>query len=328
MAQKIIMVLGPTASGKTKFGVNLAANINGEIIGADSRQVYRGLDIGSGKDLAEYTLPDGRNVPYHLIDIREPGEEYSLADFLTDADRAINDIASRGKVPCIVGGTALYLHGLLSAYQLQGGAPDMTARNELRQLTNAQLRDTLRALDENNPILTKEPENRIRLIRAIELARGGDPDAAREPDLSTDREYLIFGVLRDRETVRRNIELRLRQRLEQENMLEEGRRLHAQGMTYERMEFLGLEYRAMALFLQGKTTEEEMFETLLAKIRQFAKRQDSWFRKLERDGFPIHWMAPEKVEDAVGLANRFLAGEDPGEPVFRLSNVNYGAQNT
>ena len=184
MAQKIIMVLGPTASGKTKFGVNLAANINGEIIGADSRQVYRGLDIGSGKDLAEYTLPDGRNVPYHLIDIREPGEEYSLADFLTDADRAINDIASRGKVPCIVGGTALYLHGLLSAYQLQGGAPDMTARNELRQLTNAQLRDTLRALDENNPILTKEPENRIRLIRAIELARGGDPDAAREPDLA------------------------------------------------------------------------------------------------------------------------------------------------
>ena len=140
--------------------------------------------------------------------------------------------------------------------------------------------------------------------------------------------YLIFGVLRDRESVRRNIELRLRQRLEQENMLEEGRRLHAQGMTYERMEFLGLEYRAMALFLQGKTTEDEMFETLLAKIRQFAKRQDSWFRKLERDGFPIHWMAPEKVEDAVDLANRFLAGEDPGEPVFRLSNVNYGAQNT
>lgn len=327
MAQKIIMVLGPTASGKTKFGVNLAANINGEIIGADSRQVYRGLDIGSGKDLAEYTLHDGRSVPYHLIDILEPGEEYSLADFLTDADRAINDITARGKVPCVVGGTALYLHGLLSAYQLQGGAPDMAARTELRKLDNAQLRETLRELDAENPILQKEPDNRIRLIRAIELARGGDPGSAREPDLSTEREYLIFGVLRSRETVRNNIELRLRQRLEQEGMLDEGRRLHEQGMSYERMEFLGLEYRAMALYLQGKTTEEEMFETLLAKIRQFAKRQDSWFRKLERDGFPIHWMSPEKVEEAIDLATRFLAGEDPGDPVFRLSDVNYGAQN-
>ncbi len=324
MKQKILMVLGPTATGKTHFAVNLAAAVNGEIIGADSRQVYRGLDIGSGKDISEYTLPDGTRVPYHLIDVADVNDEYTLADFLTDSDRSINEICARNAVPVVAGGTALYLHGLLSAYKLQGGAPDRTGRAELRKLSTEELIAMLKELDPENPIPAKEPGNRIRLIRAVELARGGDPEHAKEPDLSEDREYLIFGVLRDRKDVRCRIEQRLRDRIENENMLDEAVRLHEQGVSYERLEFLGLEYRHMALYLQGKMTKDEMFETLLGKIRQFAKRQDSWFRKLERDGFPIYWMRPDELDRAVELARNFLGGAELPPVTFRLSDVNYG----
>lgn len=324
MSQKILMVLGPTATGKTKFGVALARAVGGEIISADSRQVYRGLDIGTGKDLADYTLPDGFSVPYHLIDVADPGAEFTLADFLSGASAAIDSISKRGHVPVIVGGTALYLHGLLNAYKLHGGAPLKDAREELRTHSAEDLCAILRTLDPENPILRKEPENRIRLIRAIELVRGGDATRANEPDLPSDREYLIFGVLRSRAEVRANIEMRLRTRIECENMLDEAVRLHENGMSYERMEFLGLEYRAMALHLQGRTTKEEMFETLLSKIRQFAKRQDSWFRKMERDGFPIYWMRPEETVRAAETARLFLHGEPLPEISFRLSDVDYG----
>ncbi len=323
--QKVIMVLGPTASGKTKFGVALAAAVNGEIISADSRQVYRGLDIGSGKDLREYTLPDGTAVPYHLIDVADPKEEYTLADFLMDASTAIDDIVSRGKVPVIVGGTALYLHGLLQAYQLHGGAPDSAERAELRSMDTPSLRNLLLELDPGNPIPQKEPDNRIRLIRAIEQARGGE--VRKEPVLPQNREYLIFGTLRSRKEVHARIEARLKERMEQEHMLEEGRRLHdEENVSYERLEFLGLEYRYMALLLQNKITEQEMKETLLTKIRQFAKRQDSWFRKLERDGFPIYWLDPAQTEEAARLAQIFLTeGRDALPPVtVRLAEIKYG----
>lgn len=322
--QKIVMVLGPTATGKTRFGVSLAAALNGEIVSADSRQVYRGLDIGSGKDSSEYFLPGGGRVPCHLIDVADPNDEYTLADFLTDSSLAIDGIVGRGRVPVVVGGTALYLHGLLCAYKLHGGAPDKAFREELRARSTADLRNTLAALDPENGILRKEPENRIRLIRAIEFAHGGDMARAREPDLPRNREYLILGVLRSRAEVRARIEARLRERLERENMLEEAVRLHEQGVPYERLEFFGLEYRSMALYLQGKITETEMFDSLLAHIRQFAKRQDSWFRKLERDGFPIYWLKPEETNRAEALARKFLAGEPLPEITFRLSGVNYG----
>ena len=324
--QKIIMVLGPTAAGKTRFGVALAASLNGEIVSADSRQVYRGLDIGSGKDLSEYSLPGGKRVPCHLIDVADPSEEYTLADFLTDSSLAIDDICGRGRVPVVVGGTALYLHGLLCAYKLHGGAPDKAFREELRARSTEDLRAMLAELDPENGILRREPENRTRLIRAIEFARGGDMTRAREPDLPLNREYLILGVLRPRAEIRARIEARLRERLERENMLGEAVRLHEQGVSYERLEFLGLEYRSMALYLQGKTTETEMFDSLLAHIRQFAKRQDSWFRKLERDGFPVYWLKPEETDRAAELARKFLAGEPLPEITFRLSGVNYGRQ--
>jgi len=326
MKQKIVMVLGPTATGKTKFGVALAAALNGEIISADSRQVYRGLDIGSGKDVAEYTLPDGTQVPCHLIDVADPDTEYTLADFLTDSSRIIDDITACGKVPVVVGGTALYLHGLLSGYKLHGGAPDKAAREELRTHSTEELRAMLAALEPENEILRKEPENRIRLIRAIEFARGGDPDRAKEPDLPQNREYLILGVLRPRSEVRSRIKARLRDRIEKENMLDEAVRLHEQGVSYERLEFLGLEYRHMALFLQGKMTRDEMFDALLGHIRQFAKRQDSWFRKLEKDGFPIYWLKPEETQRAAELSRLFLADQPLPEITFRLSDVNYGRQ--
>lgn len=319
MRQKIIMVLGPTATGKTRFGVGLAERLNGEIVSADSRQVYRALDIGSGKDLEEY-----RSVPYHLIDAADPKDEYTLADYLTDATAAIDAIAARGRIPLVVGGTALYLHALLNSYRLHGGPPDARRREGLRALSTEGLRAKLAALDPDSGILTKEPENRVRLIRAIEMLSGGGSEGAKEPELPNDRDFLIFGTYRTRSEVHRRIEARLRERLEKQHMLDEAVSLHASGVSWEKLEFFGLEYRYMALCCQGKITEREMFETLLVKIRQFAKRQDSWFRKLERDGFPIYWLPPEHLDRAEALARDFLADRPLPPPEFRLSDTFYG----
>lgn len=324
MRQKIIMVLGPTASGKTSFAVRLTDALDGEIISADSRQVYRGFDIGSGKDLAEYRLGNGREVPYHLIDTADVMDGYSLANFLTDATLAIDSIWERGKVPVIAGGTALYLHGLLSTYRLSGGAPDEAAREKLRSEPLERLCEILSALDPACEIPEKEPQNRIRLIRKIELLRGGDPAKAKEPRLPDTRDFLIFGVLRTREEVRTRIEIRLRERLDH-GLLEEAVRLHEKGIPWKKLEFLGLEYRYAALHLQGKITREELLPVLLGKIRQFAKRQDSWFRKFERDGFDIHWLRPEtEFQKALALSHDFLAGKSIPHPEFRLSKTFYG----
>lgn len=323
----VIVVSGPTASGKTAFAVRLAEALSGEIISVDSRQIYRGMDLGTGKDLAEYTLPSGKVIPTHLIDIAEPDHPYNLAEFMRDCHRAIHDISSRGKQVILCGGTALYLDSILRTYTLTGGAPDPEERIRKRSMSTEELQKILISLEPGSPILKEEPDNRTRIIRRIEQLQCA-PDqtlleSANHPQKDVRYRFLVLGTLRTREELHERIRKRLYERIEQ-GMLSEAERLHAQGVSYERLEFFGLEYRYMALYLQGKLSLEEMRETLLAKIRQFAKRQDSWFRNMERNGIDIYWFAPEDHVGALSLAKRFLAGEVLEKPVFRLSETFYG----
>ncbi len=324
-AVKIPVVTGPTACGKTSFAVALSARIDGEIISVDSRQLYRGLDIGSGKDLAEYTLPDGTAVPCHLIDIADPNRPYNLAEFMRDCHAAVAEIHARGKVPVLAGGTALYLDSILRSYSLTGGAPDPEGRETLRSCPTEELREQLRRLEPDSEILRKEPDNRPRIIRRIEMLEC-PPDLpllekANKP--GAQYEFLVLGILRSRAELHQRIEVRLDARLK-EGMLDEAVRLHEQGVSWERMEFFGLEYRYMALHLQGKMSLQEMRDTLLARIRQFAKRQDSWFRYMERKGVDIHWFRPDQFEEALETVRKFLRGKPVEKPAFRLSETFYG----
>ena len=321
---RIIILLGPTACGKTSFGVALAARIRATVLSADSRQIYRGLDIGTGKDLAEYAPPGQPAVPYKLIDILPPDAEYSLAEYLRDAAEALKETEADGRVPLFVGGTALYLHGMVFSYHLAPGAPVPEFRAYLRSLDTAALRRLLLELDPASVVPTNEPDNRIRLIRAIELARAANanelPNDLERPFPPSD--FLVLGLYRPRSETRARILQRLDERLAN-GMVEEAERLHAEGLSWEKMEFLGLEYRYLARYLRGQLTMDEMHDQLYAKICQFAKRQDSWFRKFENDGCPIHWLRPDRLDDAERLCRDFLAGQPLPAPDFRLADCKY-----
>lgn len=276
----ILVITGPTATGKTRLAVELADKFNGEIISADSRQVYRHMDIGSGKDIEEY-----KNIPYHLIDIADPATEvYNLGRFCRDAWHAIGGVSSRGKLPIVCGGTALYIAALLDGYRLPGG--------ELppREFGTPRVRQNPDAPDSFTPPFGLKP--------------------------------LILGVYYPRATVRERIAQRLDARLNN-GMIEEIRNLHDElGVSYETMEFFGLEYREISLYLQKRCSFEEMRQTLLNRIRQFAKRQDIFFRKLEREGHKIHWLKSGTSPDPYALTADFLAGLPIPEPEFRLCDLN------
>ncbi|MFA7230064.1 MAG: tRNA (adenosine(37)-N6)-dimethylallyltransferase MiaA [Victivallaceae bacterium] len=318
---KIVVVTGPTATGKTALSVKLAEHFSGEIISADSRQVYRGMDIGTGKDLAEY-CSHGKNIPYHLIDVANPDEEYNLMEFCCDFWRTVQDIDQAGRLPLLCGGTALYIDAVLSGYELQGAPPNQKMRDELRDKTAGEL---AALLERNNPEAfaeLKDCNNKTRLLRAFE--KNSDNSRFKLPALKL--EPLVLGVYYPRTDVHRRIEQRLDQRLEN-GMIEEIAQLHAQGVSWERLEFLGLEYRYVAQFLQGKMNQREMRELLLIRIRQFAKRQDIWFRKMEREGRVIHWIQAGKTPDPFQLVDDFLHDRQLPEPEIRLKNIDYGKKN-
>lgn len=273
---KIVVILGPTATGKTALAVQLAKKFDGEIISADSRQVYRGMDIGSGKDIDEY-----QDVPYHLIDIADPATEtYNLGFFCRDAWQKIADIHQRGKLPVICGGTALYIAALLDGYRLPGGA--------------------LPQRSYDTPRIRQNPDAPPSFTPPFEISP------------------LIIGVLFPRLTVRERIAKRLDARFDA-GMVEEVRKLHESSqVSFDKLESFGLEYREISLYLQGKYTFEEMHAQLLNKIRQFAKRQDIFFRKLEREGHQIHWIKEGKTPDPAILIRDFLDNKKIAEPQFRL----------
>ena len=280
MPCNLLVILGPTASGKTCLGVAAAQQFNGEIISADSRQVFRGMDIGTGKDLAEYG-----DIPYHLIDIVEAGSEFSVFDFQERFVDAFKDIQSRSRLPLLVGGTGLYLDAALRGYQLVKVPENPTLRAELAGLDLTELQQRLLQLrpEQHN---TSDLQDRERLVRAIEIAMGErDTPPLPLPTI----EPLVFGVRWDRPVLRQRITKRLKQRLA-EGMIEEVQHLHETGIPYSNLEFYGLQYRLIAQHLQGQLNRNDMVQKLNSAIHQFAKRQETWFRRMEKQGVVIHWL--------------------------------------
>lgn len=298
--QKLIVILGPTASGKTKLAVELARQINGEIISADSRQVYRGMDVGTGKDLAEYG-----EVKYHLIDVADPETQFTVADFKKQAGQAITDIHSRGSVPMLVGGSGLYLQAVVENFALEiSDGADEELRAELELLTVEALYDRLL---KNSPAFAKrlndsDKKNKRRLIRYLEIEQ---PGRLQQPASGLVKyDVLILGLMPDKELMESKIKRRLIERLEKEDMIGEVAGLRQQSVTDERLKAFGLEYRFVTDFLNEKFSYDELIERLYTAIRQFAKRQITWFRRWERQGREISWV--ENIDQARVLIDKFL----------------------
>ena len=299
---KVIVILGPTACGKTAMAVALARRLNGAVISADSRQVYRGLDIGSGKDLEEY-VTGGEPVETRLLDIADPaaGEPYTLADFMRDAKRAIVELDSLGKVPILCGGTGLYLHALMKGYELPGGPADREFRRGLKEEDRRKFAESLSG---RYDLSNGEDNNLYRLSRKMEIESNRTFSPYGGP--LENAEYLVLGAFRPRAEIHRRIEARLDERLAH-GMLDEVRNLHEnRNVSWEKLESFGLEYREVSRYLRGKAEFGEMRNRLLAKIRQFAKRQDTWFRKMQKEGVGIHWLSPEELDSAERLCRSFL----------------------
>jgi tRNA dimethylallyltransferase len=287
----LVVVLGPTASGKTALGVALAKRLTGEIISADSRQVFRGMDIGTGKDLSEYG-----EVPYHLIDLLDAGAEFSVYDFQQHAYHAIDDIRSRQRLPIVVGGTGLYLDALLKQYRMVAAPENRALRLELADYDLSALRQRLCAVRSEQHNRT-DLDDRDRLVRAIEVAEA--EQSAGDQPVAPDIRPLIFGIRWPREILRQRIKLRLRQRLEQ-GMITEVETLLTQGVSHAALEYYGLEYRFISHYLQGSLNRNDMEQKLYSAICKFAKRQDTWFRRMERQGTEIVWL--DGVSDQVEVA--------------------------
>ena len=300
--QKMVTILGPTASGKTPLAAALAQQIGGEIISADSRQVYRRMDIGTGKDLADYLLlVNGMpvNIPYHLIDICEPGTKYNLFQYQQDFFDAYNDIISRGAVPILCGGTGLYIEAVLKGYKLSPVPQNQALRDSLEGMALSELTEILtelKARTGSSMHNTTDVDSCQRAIRAIEIETYNleHPVPRRElPPVDS----LIIGVNIDREARREKITRRLKARLE-EGMIDEVKGLLAEGIPADDLIYYGLEYKFVTEYIVGKTTYEEMFTRLEIAIHQFAKRQMTWFRGMERRGFKIQWIDALQSMDA------------------------------
>lgn len=288
--QKMITILGPTASGKTSLAAALAARIDAEIISADSRQVYRGMTIGTGKDLDDYRQGD-RVIPYHLIDICEPGTKYNLFQYQQDFHLIYNNIVARGVRPILCGGTGLYIESVLKGYALSPVPQNQALRDELADKSLAELTEMLEDLKHRNHSVMHnrtDVDTAQRAIRAIEIETYNlehPTDNRTLPPIDS----VIIGVDINREERRRKITQRLKQRLE-EGMVDEIRQLLDRGIAPENLIYYGLEYKFVTEYVIGKTSYEEMFRQLEIAIHQFAKRQMTWFRGMERRGFTIHWI--------------------------------------
>ena len=312
--QKMITILGPTASGKTPVAARLAAEIGGEIISADSRQVYRRMDIGTGKDLVDYVVRNqesgvSRQISYHLIDIREPGTKYNLFEYQQDFFDAYEAIQSRGAIPILCGGTGLYIEAVLKGYHLSPVPQNQALRDSLEGKSLAELTQMLtdlKAKTGSNMHNTTDVDSCQRAIRAIEIETYNieHPTPRRElPPVDS----IIIGIDIDRELRRERITRRLKTRLE-EGMVEEVKALLDEGIPADDLIYYGLEYKFVTEYLTGKITYDEMFTRLEIAIHQFAKRQMTWFRGMERRGFKIHWIdatlpMEEKVSQIIQIVN-------------------------
>ncbi len=284
--QPLIIVLGPTASGKTSLGVSLAQALQGEIISADSRQVFTGMDIGTGKDLHEYG-----NIPYHLIDITKPGSEFSVFDFLNAYKQSFEQINSHQKQALLVGGTGLYLDSVINDYQMTYAPNNSALRSSLVELTQEQLNEKLQQLKpeghNNTDLLERE-----RTIRAIEVALAEQAGTAKLLELPA-CDKIILGIKWSRDELKQRITSRLKERLAQ-GMITEVQQLHEQGVSWEMFNYYGLEYRFIAAHLKGELSYNDMFQKLNSAIHYFSKQQTKWFRRMEKKGANIHWLKGDK----------------------------------
>jgi len=308
--KQLITILGPTASGKTPIATRLAAELGGEIISADSRQVYRRMDIGTGKDLSDYIV-DGRQIPYHLIDIREPGTKYNLFEYQQDFFDAYQDIQSRGAQPILCGGTGLYIEAVLKGYHLSPVPQNQELRDRLEGKSLAELTQMLTELKNrtgSNMHNTTDVDSCQRAIRAIEIETYNLEHPMPKRELPA-VDSLIIGIHIDRELRREKITRRLKARLD-EGMVDEVKALLDEGIPADDLIYYGLEYKYVTEYLTGQATYDDMFTRLEIAIHQFAKRQMTWFRGMERRGFKINWIdatlpIEQKVGAIVELLNRY-----------------------
>lgn len=303
-----VIVLGPTAVGKTSIGVGVAHALNGEILSADSRQTYRHLDIGSGKDLDEYVV-DGEPVPYHLIDIIDLPAEYTVYNYQQDFYKAFKEIQGRGHLPVVVGGTGMYLDAIVRDYQLVNLPENPELHAQLEATPLDELAARLLELQPDLHVMAdlQEKDRVIKALEIIEAKKAGyDTTSVDRPEINP----LIIGTTLPRPQMWENIHKRLVERID-EGMLDEVQSIHDSGISWERLEKLGLEYRYCSEYLQGKfQSKDKMIEKLFIAIRQFAKRQETWFRMMEKKGVVINWLEPgsktERIEQALKIIKEVL----------------------
>lgn len=278
----LICITGPTASGKTQLAVAVAARLDADVISADSRQVYRGMDIGTGKDLSEYSL-NGRQIPCHLIDIRDAGEEYNVFEYQRDFERVYSRLQAEGKKAVLCGGSGMYIESVLKNYALQ----EVPVNEALRASYAGKSMEELTALLQSYVQLhnNSDTETRERLVRALEIQVYNREHPLTET--AGPKDYIQFYTAYPREILRERITLRLHQRLK-EGMVEEVEALLKSGLSKEQLTYYGLEYKFITLYLTGELAYDEMVQRLNTAIHQFAKRQETWFRHMERNGFVLH----------------------------------------
>jgi tRNA dimethylallyltransferase len=302
MNYNLITILGPTATGKTRLAAQLAYKLNGEIISADSRQVYREMDIGTGKDLSDYIV-DGYKVPYYLIDLVDITTEFNLFLFTAHFKDAFRQIISKSKIPFLTGGTGLYISSIIQNYKLKKAN---FSKEEIKKLSDLSLEELSSLLLKIKPKLHNKTdlEKKERLIKAILVA--GSKDESLMTDIKINS--LVIGVRFERSDIKKRITQRLKNRLD-EGMIDEVRKLINSGVTYDRLLSLGLEYKFITLYLKGELNYDEMFLKLNSAIAAFAKRQMTWFRKMEREGVQINWIDKADFEQAEEIIskNNFIA---------------------
>ena len=298
---ELITIIGPTASGKTAFAAALAARLDTEIISGDSRQVYRSMDIGTGKDLADYVV-DGKQIPYHLIDICNPGDKYNVFEYQHDFHKAFEEIRKKGKLPILCGGTGMYIESVLRGFKLLDVPQNPALRESLKGKSLAELEQILASYKVlHNKTDVDSAQRAIRAIEIEEFYKTEAPDKREYAPINS----LIIGVDIDRDLRREKISRRLRARLD-EGMVDEVRAILATGVKPDDLIYYGLEYKFLTLYIIGQLTYDEMVSQLEIAIHQFAKRQMTWFRGMERRGLHIHWLdatlpTDEKINNVLAL---------------------------
>lgn len=302
--RKLITILGPTASGKTTLAAHLANHLNGEVISADSRQVYRNMDLGTGKDLADYVI-DGKKIDYHLIDIVDAGYKYNLFEYQRDFLKAYDYVIQRGRQPILCGGTGLYIEAVLNGYNLVEVPENSELRISLQNKSLVELKEILQTYKSlHNDTDVDTAKRAIRAIEIEEYYKDNNIEKRNFPKI----EHVVFGIDIDRELRRQRISKRLKQRLD-EGMIDEIKSIINSGVSAEDLIYYGLEYKYVTMYITGQLSYQEMYNSLEVAIHQFSKRQMTWFRGMERRGFTINWLdynltTEEKIEKIIDVLNK------------------------